>query len=35
MKEGIFLSPQITHLFEEQVFSSKLNSTEKNILEGI
>ena len=27
-KEGIFIGPQITQLFEDQDFSKKLNSTE-------
>jgi hypothetical protein len=35
MKERIFVGSQITLLFEKQDFSSKLNSTEKNSLEGI
>jgi hypothetical protein len=26
-KEGIFVGPKITHLFEEQDFSTKLDST--------
>jgi len=29
MKERIFVGPHITHLFEEQNFSSKLNSTQR------
>jgi hypothetical protein len=29
MKEGIFVGPQITQLFEDQDFSTKLNDTEK------
>jgi hypothetical protein len=27
MKEGIFVGPQITHLFEEKDFSTKFDST--------
>jgi hypothetical protein len=29
MNEGIFVGPQIKQLFEEQDFSTKLNSTER------
>jgi hypothetical protein len=29
MKEGIFVGPQITQLFEDQDFSTALNSTER------
>ena len=29
MKEGIFIGTQFTHLFEDQDFSTKLNSTER------
>jgi len=29
IKEGVFCGPQITQLFEDQDFSTKLNSTER------
>ena len=29
MKEGIFIGPQITQLFEDQASSKNLNSTER------